>query len=89
MNSSTLAAITLAAASSCATPQFNYKWYGIDPSAGKLLGPTEADDLSLSLCQGDAQQQGKCAVMFVDEFDRLRTDYISTKIRLEECERGN
>ena len=66
----------IAAASSCATPQFNYKWYGIDPSAGKLLGPSEQDDISLSLCQPDEKQKGKCAVMFFNDFDRLRSDYI-------------
>lgn len=75
-----------AALASCATPGFNYKWYGIDPAAGKLLGSTEQEDLPLSTCQGDQQQQGKCAVMLVNEFERMRTDYIRLKIQLKECE---
>lgn len=86
MNSAAYAAAMTAALASCATPGFNYKWYGIDPAAGKLLGPTEQDDLPLARCQGDAQQAGKCAVMFIDDFERLRTDYIQLKVQLKECQ---
>ena len=81
----TLAAML--AVSSCAAPQFNYRWYGIDPAAGKLLGPVESMDLPLSTCQGDEQQKGKCAVLFIDEFDRLRNDLIQLKLRLDQCEK--
>lgn len=83
---STYKAVMLATLASCATPQFNYKWYGIDPEAGKILGATPDKDLPLSLCQGDAAQAGKCVVMFVDEFDRLRTDYIQMQVQLKECQ---
>ena len=71
---------------SCASANFNYKWYGIDPEAQKLLGPTEQQDLPISICQGTEQQQGKCAVFLVEEFERLRTDYIQLKLRLKACE---
>lgn len=71
---------------SCASIGFNYKWYGIDPLAGKLLAPTESGDLSLTLCQGDEVQKGKCAVMFIEEFDRMRSDYVQLKARLKACE---
>lgn len=81
----TSAALVLAL-SSCATASFDYKWYGIDPAAGKLLGPKEANDLPLTRCQGDEIQQGKCSVMFIEEFDRMRTDYIQLKVRLRACE---
>jgi len=86
MNPSAYAAALTAALASCATPAFNYKWYGIDPAAGKLLGPDASTDLPLTRCQGDEQQAGKCAVMFIDEFDRLRTDYIQLKVQLRECQ---
>jgi len=79
--------IALLVISSCATPEFNYRWYGIDPAEGKLLGPVESMDLPLTMCQGDEQQKGKCAVLFIDEFDRLRTDYIQMKVRLKDCEK--
>ena len=79
----TLAA--LLAVSSRATPQFAYKWYGIDPAASKLLGPTEQEDLPLQSCQADEQQKGKCAVMLIEEIDRLRNDYIQMQLRLREC----
>lgn len=82
----TYRAAMIAALASCATPQFNYKWYGIDPAAGKILGPTPDKDLALSLCQGDEAQAGKCVIMFVDEFDRLRTDYIQMQVQLKECQ---
>lgn len=65
---------------------FPYKWYGIDPEAGKILGPVPAEDKPLSVCQGDDLQKGKCAVMLIDEFDRLRNDYIALKERLKKCE---
>lgn len=72
---------------SCAST-FPYKWYGIDPAAGVLLGKTEKEDLPLTTCQGDEKQKGKCAVILVDEFDRLRNDYIALKERLKKCEEG-
>lgn len=67
---------------------FPYKWYGIDPNAGVLLGKDKESDLPLSKCQGDKEQQGKCAVMIVDEFDRLRNDYAALRAKLEACERS-
>jgi hypothetical protein len=66
---------------------FPYKWYGIDPGAGVLLGKTPKDDLPISVCSPDDVQKGKCAVMLVDEFDRLRNDYTALKERLKACEK--
>lgn len=65
---------------------FNYKYYGINPQAGTLLGATPDKDLPLSTCQGDAAQQGKCVVFLVDEFDRLQADYVRMVQRLKACE---
>jgi hypothetical protein len=80
------ATIALVAVSSCAST-FPYKWYGIDPAKGVLLGKTEVEDIPLTNCQGNESQKGKCAVMLVDEFDRLRNDYATLKERLKACEK--
>lgn len=71
-------------AASCAA--FPYKYYGIDPSASKLLGPTPRDDLPLANCQGVDGQKGKCAVLFIEEFERLMIDYTEIKNQLKACE---
>lgn len=73
-------------AASCASA-FPYKWYGLDPTQGKLLGKTEEEDLPLKVCNPDDIQKGKCVVIFVQEFDRLRSDYAEIKQRLVECEK--
>ena len=77
--------VSLISVASCAS-SFPYKWYGIDPEKNVLLGPTEKEDLPLSVCQPDDIQKGKCAVMLVDEFDRMRNDLVTLKERLKKCE---
>lgn len=67
---------------------FPYKWYGIDPDAGVLFGKTNKEDLPLTVCAPDQTQKGKCAVILIDEFDRLRNDYAAMKERLKACEKG-
>ena len=67
---------------------FPYKWYGIDPGAGILLGKIESEDLPLTVCSADQNQKGKCAVILIDEFDRLRNDYAAMKERLKACEKS-
>jgi hypothetical protein len=74
----------LLVAASCAA--FPYKYYGIDPSASKLLGPSPRDDLPLANCQGVDGQKGKCAVLFIEEFERLMIDYTEIKNQLKACE---
>ena len=73
---------------SCAS--FTYKYYGLNivdtVEESTLLGPTPAEDLPLIDCKGDSSQKGKCVVMFVDEFERLRTDIIDMEERLKRCE---
>jgi hypothetical protein len=65
---------------------FKYRYYGIDPEAGLLLGSKPSEDRSLKECQGDSTQKGKCVVLFVAEFERLRADYINAQERLKKCE---
>jgi hypothetical protein len=86
-----LLAVTLVA---CAG--FNYKYYGLEPVSyeGKLLGPKEKDDVPFKLCAPDPaiegepakKTQGKCVVMFVDEFEKLRFEMVDMKERLKACE---
>jgi hypothetical protein len=73
------------AIASCASA-FPYKWYGIDPGAGILLGKTEVEDMPLTVCSPDDKQKGKCAVFLIEEFERLQTDYANIKARLKQCE---
>jgi len=70
---------------------FSYKWYGIelpDYSKGNLIGEKPKDDLPIKVCEPDDQEKGKCVVLLVDEFDRLKSDYIGLQNRLKECEEG-
>lgn len=72
---------------SCAA--FPYRYYGIQVEnweKGKLLGEEEKDDLPLKVCKPDEASQGKCVVMMVDEFHRLRDKYIELEERLKGCE---
>ena len=77
-------ACLLLVAASCAA--FPYKYYGIDPERQKLLGARPSDDLPLANCQGDSSQKGKCAVLFIEEFERLMIDYTEIKNQLKACE---
>lgn len=66
-----------------------YKWYGLDLpsySEGRLLGPTEEDDLPMAFCRPSESEQGRCVVMLAHEFERLYTDLIEMRQRLEACE---
>lgn len=78
------ATIVLVAISSCASA-FPYKWYGIDVDGQKLLGPEPSKDLPLSACRADDITKGKCAVMFIEDFDRLASDYAEKAERLKKC----
>jgi len=71
----------------CAS-SFPYQWYGLElPSyQGKLLGPTEDNDLPMTVCEPDNLIQGKCVLFLTDEFDRLRSDLVELKERLKACE---
>lgn len=72
---------------SCAA-MFPYKYYGIAPSSGTLLGTEPKYDLPLSLCEPDDQIKGKCVVFFVDEFQKLYDDHVLMKERLKQCEQN-
>jgi len=69
-----------------ACSSFKYKYYGILPSQGLLLGKQPKDDRPLSVCEPDEAVKGKCVVMFTDEFERVRADIVDLTERLKACE---
>lgn len=76
-----------------ACASFTYKYYGIGPDQagemrGTIRGHSDSEDQPLSACMPDAQTGGKCVLLFVDEFERLRADLVDTKERLKACEQG-
>ena len=89
--------------SACGAAQinFNYKWYYPSPIAiwdfpgGKLLGDKPENDKLLADCKpvtvpgedGKPKTVQKCAVVFLDEFERLVIDYKQTKQRVIDLER--
>ena len=69
---------------------FPYKFYGLNAASyeGTLLGEDEDDDLPLKRCKPDDFEKGKCVVMFVAEFERLKADLIECSVKLEDCEKS-
>ncbi len=76
------------AMASCGTT-FIYRYYGLGPDVpfdGTLLGPKPKDDRPFRECKPDEQEQGKCVVLFTDEYERLYLDRIECAERLKGCE---
>ncbi len=73
----------------CAAAEFNFKHYGLQAKSyeGKLLGPTENEDIDLSVCAPDDKEQGKCYVYLREEHRRLKEDYLNTKQELMDLQR--
>lgn len=71
-------------------PRFRYKYYTLSPVSyeGALLGPTPEDDKKLEECYPTSDNAGPCLVMFTTDFLKMKSDYLETKMRLIECERG-
>lgn len=72
---------------------FQYKYFGVGPDAngemkGTVLGKTAAEDQPLTVCAPDAVTKGKCVLMFVDEFERMKADLEVTKELLKKCQEG-
>jgi hypothetical protein len=85
-----VAVLPLFGVASCAS-SFPHRWYGLDAASyeGKLLGEEEKDDLPLHLCQPDDVTKGKCVVMLVDEFHRMREKYVELQEMLKACQEGS
>jgi hypothetical protein len=71
-------------------PKFPYKYYTLSPVSydGSLLGPTPTDDRNLKECFPSATDKAPCQVIFTKDLLKLKADYIETKARLIQCERG-
>lgn len=86
------------AACGAANIQFPYKWFHVSPISvwefpqGKLLGAKPEDDKLLSDCKptqtADGKLVQKCAVVFLDELEKLIVDYKQTKQRVIDLEKG-
>jgi hypothetical protein len=70
-----------------ACASFSYKYYALDYQHAMLLGKTPADDLPLSVCQGDAQSATKCMVLTIDEFYRVKSDLEKCQSDLISCQK--
>lgn len=72
--------------SACGTIQFLYKYYVFDYEAQVLRGPKPKDDLNANVCSY-VNNEYHCVVMKLDEFYRLKSDYLKMGSKLEELER--
>ncbi len=82
-----VSALTLVACSG-----LSIRYYGLSQvefSRGILLGPKESDDLPFSRCAPVGNEANPCVVMFTRDFFALKQDYLDTKQKLKDCQRGN
>lgn len=66
---------------------FSYRYYNLKAErySGQLQGPTEQDDLDLSVCEPRPGKQNPCTVMLTPEFQRLKTDKQKVDTDLKAC----
>jgi len=72
--------------SACASAVFPYHYYGLDLKDGKLLGPTEADNVDLAVCNATSADQSPCIAMITSSFLEMKKDYKDTKNQLIACQ---
>jgi hypothetical protein len=76
----------------CAGASFPTKYYVLDAvdynKDGRLLGPSEIEDLSFDRCQPSVSNLHPCVVVFTSDFLALKQDYLDTKNKLISCEHG-
>ena len=85
---STLGVLTLMLLQATACASFQYRYYGLAPASyeGWLLAREAKDDLPLKVCEPDDVVKGKCVVMLVDEFERMRAEREELIQRLKKCQ---
>jgi hypothetical protein len=82
-----LAPLALLLLSGCAHGRdFDYPYYGIHPSKGVLLGSKEKLDIPLTVCEPDEKIKGKCVVLDVLTWERIRADMIRLKHEMKALE---
>lgn len=73
-----------ASLSACAS--FAYRFYVLNLEDQSLQGPSEKDDLPISVCAKNAEGY-QCVTLKIDEFYRLKANYEKQEKRIEELER--
>lgn len=71
--------------SACVASSFPYKFYALDANSyeGSLKGPTDQDDILMSMCRPTEQDKAPCLVMFTSAFMRLKESYQKCQIDLK------
>ena len=85
-----LAAILLLVA--CTTAGFGYRHYypRLVSYEGILIGPSPDQDIDAEkTCKPDERRHTKCVVMKLDEFLRLKSDFLRLQSDLTSCQRGS
>lgn len=72
--------------SACTSIAFNYRYYVLNYENQTLQAKNPRDDQPLEVCKHD-QSGYKCIVLNIDEFFRLKSDYLKQQIRIQELER--
>lgn len=72
--------------SACSTLGFSYRYYITNLEDQTLQGPTQKDDLPISVC-AKTPEGYQCVTLKLDEFYRLKSDYLKLQKRIEELER--
>jgi hypothetical protein len=70
-----------------ACASFSYRYYALDYQHAMLLGPTPADDLPLSVCQGTAAAPNQCIVEKIDIFYQMKSDFQKCQNDLITCQK--
>jgi hypothetical protein len=65
---------------------FAYKYFVLNLESQTLQGPTEKDDLPLSVC-AQSIEGFQCVTLKIDEFYRLKENYEKQVKRIEQLER--
>jgi|SRR6185369_924562 len=67
-----------------------YSMDGVRYAEGVLKGPEPKYNRAFSDCEPDAvYKHGKCVVMFQNEFDGWKKDYLTCKSDLNTCQRNS
>jgi hypothetical protein len=69
-----------------ACASFSYRYYVLNLETQTLQGPSEKEDLPLTVCAKSSEGY-QCVTMKLDEFYRLKSAYERQEKRIEELER--
>jgi hypothetical protein len=72
--------------SACSSLGFNYRHYVLNLEENLLQGPKPSDDLPISVCSRSSEGYS-CVTLKLDEFYRLKADFLKQQKRIDELER--